>query len=165
MILEVPFECFASEVQSRLHSNEVYAAAHGSGTMLTAADAPNDILLVCRMQQAFTEAFQLAADAGLSVKKGCWVQDLASLEALRPDGARSYVAAVAYVSRDSKPGVWMDAYPLEPTPAQVLQELYNEFQNTGEMPGVTFEHFLRLAQPNVEMLSPDQAERFASRKV
>jgi hypothetical protein len=60
--------------------------------------------------------------------------------------------------------VWMDAYQEEPNHVHVLQALYEEFRQTGEMSDVTIEDFIRNANPNVVVVSDTQLKGFIDAK-
>jgi formate dehydrogenase maturation protein FdhE len=111
---------------------------------------------------ARSEVEMKLGQAALDFANGVWRSDDEVLD----DQAMQdyYVAAVAYRSSEHKPGVWIDAYPHEPNVQEVLQNLYEEFDENGEIADVSFDDFLRLAVPNVEILGPDQTRYFVRRK-
>lgn len=84
-----------------------------------------------------------------------------------PDSMESatavYVAAVAYQSSERKPGLWMDAFAEAPSTGDVLSALYEEFRENGDIGDLSLEAFLKIARPNVVIMSPDQLRIFARR--
>ena len=62
------------------------------------------------------------------------------------------------------PGVWVDAYSEQPSAAMALKGLYDEFRSTGEVGEISFEEFVRLALPNVVIVSPLEIEKFIESK-
>jgi hypothetical protein len=101
----------------------------------------------------FAEVADALQGAGIEVKKGAWGE--------RAEGGALWVAAVAYKSAEDTPGVWVDTYESKPSTGQVLAELYEEFRQTGEVGDVSLEEFIRLSDPNVVVLSPEEQAEFA----
>lgn len=75
-----------------------------------------------------------------------------------------FVAAVAYTSRDSRPGLWVDAFPYEPTPLQALRAMYEEFKANGEIGSITFEEFVLHSNSNVVVAGKEQMDGWARAK-
>lgn len=163
MVLRVAFDQFADEVRERLPGAHVYVGLVAGRTVVSAGDPERRFVLYALCNKGNEGARSALAGQGLAVKTGSWLTpgELGDPEDERPD---LWVVAVGYRSREPKPGVWMDAYASEPTPAEVLRNAFDEFQSTGELPAdVSFEDFLRLAHPNVTMLPPEAARRYADR--
>jgi hypothetical protein len=74
------------------------------------------------------------------------------------------VAAVSYASGTNQPGVWVDAFEGPPTTVQVLRSVYEEFRKNGEMPEVSFEEFVRIANPNVAIVTPPELAAYLQAK-
>ncbi|MBI3720930.1 MAG: hypothetical protein HY248_00125, partial [Fimbriimonas ginsengisoli] len=55
-------------------------------------------------------------------------------------------------------------YEDPPTQLQVLRTLYDEFRETGEVGDVSFDAFVRMAQPNVLILSLAELREFLRSK-
>ncbi len=162
MILEVNLERFCDEAKNRLKTKEVYLDAHRGGSIITAANAEATILVSSRSSLAPEEVKKKLEDAGLHVHEGSWISD--NRLPSTADGQPLFIAAVAYKSGENKPGLWIDAYADLPTPAEVLNALYDEFRQTGELADVSFEEFLRLAYPNVVIVSPTEIARYIEAK-
>jgi hypothetical protein len=163
MVLTVGWDRFAQEVRDRLAGSRVYAAASPGGCLLTAGSPEAGLLVRCEAPLAPADALDELAAQGLTGASGVWSL-AADPSGQAPEAPPVWIAAVAYRTREAKPGCWMDAYQTEPTPAQVLQALYDEFSRTGQIRDVTFEDFLRLASPNVAVLAPAEVRRYAAEK-
>lgn len=159
MVLRVELEHFPSAVERVLSQKVAYVAPSGAGSVVTAADARGGPVVYCLAPNVSPlDATARLRDSGMEVHEGAW-----SLQAPQGGAASDtpYVAAVAYTSDDTKPGVWVEAFAELPTMAEVLRAMYDEFVATGEAPeGTSVEDFVRLANPNVVILSPEQLARF-----
>lgn len=164
MTLHVPFEQFAKTVERLLDVKEAFVAPHGHGSRATAANAAKGILVVCHTDHPPDTAKLKLKHSGLELFDGGWS---ASEEpaAAAEDLCEAYVAAVSYKSSESMPGVWIDAHPTQPTAVQVLRLMYDEFRETGELPDVSFEEFVRLSEPNVIVVSPNEIQGYLERKL
>jgi hypothetical protein len=76
-----------------------------------------------------------------------------------------YVGGISYRTDGESPGIWIDAYRQQPTHAHVLRSMYAELTDTGEMPSVSFEEFVRLANPTVVVSSPTELKAFATKNL
>lgn len=159
MTLEVPPEGFAEAVRKLAPGLPAFAAAEGGGTRLIAADPAKGVRVVAYSPVPPSAAAERLRADGLTVREGRWVPD----EAPEPVG-EAHVAAVAYRTEGLKPGLWVDAFPEAPTPVQALRALYDEFRANGEIAEVSFEEFMRLAEPTVVVLAPGELRGFAAAK-
>ena len=100
---------------------------------------------------------------GFNISNGRWTDGGLEFE-LGQRSADAFIAAVSYYSKEASPGLWMDAYPTPPTPQIVLRSIYDEFRANDEIGDVTYEEFLRLAHPNVVILSPGEIATFLAQK-
>ena len=162
MILRVEFDQFPETVKRLLPNAQAYVAGQGSGALATAADLKSGVLVVSSVVSTAEEASAQLKQAGLEVFQGQWSLDDGGLEG---QGVATFVAAVAYVSEDAKPGLWLDAYPAEPTLAQVMRGMYDEFVANGEVgEEVSLEEFIRLANPNVLIVPPEHLAKYVGAK-
>ena len=163
MTLQVPFEQFPKTVQRLLETKEVFLSAHGHGTLATAADTLKGILILSHTDHALAAAKSKLKHAGLEPFEGVWkLTD--DIQAEGAEVCEAYIAAVSYKSAESMPGVWVDAHRMLPTEVQVLRVMYDEFRETGELPDVSFEEFVRLSEPNVVIVSPNEILSFLEKK-
>lgn len=162
MVLKVEIDRFAEEMKSRLGTDECYVAAWGAGALATAGMPDKQLILASLSTHSVDKLTKELSGKGLKVQAGHWaltVEDLIEAHAKVP-----YIGAVAYKSKDQKPGVWVDAYAEEPTPGEVLMAIYNEFQETGDLSDISFEDFMKAAHPNVVIVTPEQIGRFVQQK-
>jgi hypothetical protein len=160
MVLRVELERFPQEVTTRLSSRAVYLSKNGSGSVATACDPEKPLLIVASTSKTLDEARQSLRDAGLEPIDGRWDE---RDEGDEPASATAWIAAVAYRTRELKSGLWVDAYDHEPTPAEVVKRLYEEFRETGELAEVAFEEFMKLAVPTIVVVGPEEIQRYVER--
>jgi len=163
MTLLVPFDQFAKTVLRLLDTKEAFVSPKGSGSVATAASVNKSVLIVSPSDEPIEAARKHLTKGGLEVFEGIWSL---SVEIDAPEVAHrdAFIAAVSYKSGESTPGLWVDAYPERPTQVQVLRALYEEFRETGELPEVSFEEFIRLSEPNVVIVSPVDIQSFMDSK-
>ena len=152
---------FAPTVKRLLESKDAYIMSHPGGSLATAGDPKKDILIAANTKATADDARAKLKAEGLEVHDGRWTTDAQlSLEETAPP----YIAAVAYESSEDKPGIWLDAYAGLPTSIQVLKAMFDEFRQTGELDEVSFEEFIRHANPNVIVVSPAEIQGFVLQK-
>jgi hypothetical protein len=164
MILHVAFEQFAPTVRRLLKTKEVFAKAQGQTVRLTAADPDKPAVVASTAAGPLDAARTRLEEEGLEVLEGEWRGKDWAPEADEIPCA-SYIAAVAYSSREPTPGLWVDAYPAAPLPGTVLRAFYDELAGNGEIPEVSFEEFVRLTSPNVVILGPEELQSYVASKL
>jgi hypothetical protein len=163
MTLHVPIDRFPETAKRVLDSTEAYVAAHSGGAVATACSVAGTTLVRSFVKSSVEETMNLLRESGFEVYEGAWSHDEGN--GFEPDDAgAAYVAAVAYESDEDKPGLWIDAYGSAPTPMQVLKSLFDEFRDTGELDEISFEEFVRQANPNVVIVSPSELQSFLTQK-
>lgn len=162
MVLRVPFEQFASTVLRRATGKEVFLCQEMGVTLATASNPDKNLLFASSTVLPLAEARKALESAGLDVFDGQW-----SLESDGVSGLQSkmHVAAVAYRSANTMPGLWVDAFAAETGPNEALKAMYDELLENGEIDGISFEEFLRLGEANVLVLTLGQLTDFASEKL
>lgn len=163
MTLHVPFDQFSRTVQRVLGTKEAYVAASGPGSVVSSAVVEKGFIVVSRTDHSVGAARSKLEHAGLTIHEGNWSLAV-DTDLHGEDRADPFVAAVAYRSGETTPGVWVDAYPTLPTQIQVLRAMYDEFRQTGELPDVSFEEFVRLSDPNVVIVTPNDLQSFLEKK-
>ncbi len=129
---------------------------------LTYADPERGFQVISTFLGNVAEASRRLAEAGYQMLPGAWISE-ASLEYWAKVMGSVYVAGVAYHT-PSGPGLWMDAYSSPPTEAQVLRFLFGEFVEEGLVEEGEFDRFLAEAKPTVQVLAPEDVERFLAQK-
>lgn len=129
---------------------------------LTYANPERGIEVVSSFLGSVAEVSRRLTEEGYEALPGMWISE-ASLEYWAKMTGNLCVAGVAYHT-PSGPGLWMDAYPSPPTEAQVLRSLFEEFVAEGLVKENEFERFLVEARPQVQILSPEDVERFLANK-
>lgn len=164
MILRVEFEQFPQTVKRLLACDQAYVAARTGGSLISAADPKTATLILCEADSPPDQARSELEKLGMEVFRGSWSLDGSEIKL--GAGGSAHVAAVAYDSEEAKPGLWMDAFAEKPTLADVMRSMYDEFMANGEVPEDTsLEEFIRLANPNVVILSPEQIGGYVEAKV
>jgi len=160
MVLRVELDRFPEEVAARLSSRAAYLSRNGVGTVVTACDPDKPLLIVAATPQPVDEARQQLKAAGMEPIDGRWEdRDEVSEQA----SSHAWIAAVAYRTRELKSGLWVDAYDHQPTPAEIVKRLYEEFRESGELAEVAFEEFMKLAVPTVVVVGPEEIQRYVER--
>ena len=159
MTLEVPLEGFAEAVRKLVGPLPIFVSAENGGSRLSAADPDKGIRVVAYSPQSPGAVVVAFEKAGLKVVEGRWIPDDAPAAA-----GEIHVAAVAYRTEGKMPGLWVDAFPEAPTAVQAVRAMYDEFRETGEVAEVSFEEFMRVAEPNVVLLAPGELRGFAASK-
>jgi len=159
MTLQVPFDQFAETVKRLLKLEEAYVSSHLVGSVATSAMPDRSLVVVAVMSMPPESATEKLKEAGLEVFNGTW---LTPEEVLMPDVGltQTHIAAVSYRSSGDKAGIWVDAYPFQPSQGAVLKAMYDDFRETGELDDVSFEDFTQIANPHVVIVSPSEIERF-----
>lgn len=160
MILKVPHAAFV-ETCKRMGITESYCEEQHGSTHVTAL-VPNSIHSVhSEFPMSLADTQGILSPTGIGAYEGHW-QDSDSPQDSWPH--KLHIAAVSYKSDKHPPGIWVDAYLSEPTPAQVLKSIYDEFRETGELLEVSMEEFVRLATPNVVIVSPSNIRTYLDSK-
>jgi hypothetical protein len=157
MVLRVPFSQFASEVARRCENRLAYISKSGIRAVVTSGDTMRSLVVRAETDLPVDEARSELAAQGLIVHEGEW-----STEVVSTDLAKGlWIAAVAYRSSEERPGLWVDASFEEPSQGAVLAKLVEEIRSEAGDPGLTVEEFIRFADPNVVVVSLDEAKAFA----
>lgn len=155
MTLRVEFDQFAEAAKRVLGGSPVYVVRTPRGVLVTAA--AKDILLTTETVLGLADATAHLRGSGLEVHEGHWSHN-GSDDTLPYE---TYVVAIAYMSGDGKPGLWVDGCAEEPTPTQALRSMFEEMTSNGEVAEVPFDDFARAANPNIVILSPATLQQFA----
>lgn len=161
MTLQVPFDAFPQTVGRALGIHEAYVARRGGCTLVTAGGLPNRPVVAAIAPLGLDATKAKLREAKFEVYEGAWLTEgLADLDST----PEAWVVGVAYESDDGKPGLWMDGFPEMPTQVQALRAFYEEFQATGEAPEVSFDDFVRLSNPTVVVVSPQDVRSYLAEK-
>jgi len=159
MTLRVPFDGFVEAVRRNLSTHDAYVHADSARIIVSAGQGDKNLVVISSSNLPLEEVKSKIHGEGLHVYDGLWsiADDLELLE-------MPYIGAVSYRANREKTAVWIEAYPSAPTETRVIQDLYEEFKNSGELGDVTFDEFESSAQASVLVLSPDQIENFFTTK-
>lgn len=163
MTLHVTLNQFSETAKRVLGTNDAYLKSTPRGTYVTAAHPNQERMVAAWHPGPASEARATLQKKGMTVHEGAWALD-GETPGEPSEREEIHIAAVSYISEDAQPGVWIDAYQTLPTQVQVLKALYEEFRETGEMPDVSFEEFVRLAKPNVVVASPPEIAGYLEAK-
>ena len=159
MVLTVSIDDFAETVKLQTKSTDAYLSVVGGRTLATAIEGEKGLLVRAETDATLDSTKQKLAGAGLKVHNGHWGD---SSEGQAPS---YWIGAVAYRSAEETPGLWVHAFAIKPSAGQVLAALYEEFRESGDIGDVPLEEFIRLADPNVVVLGPEDLSDFASAHV
>ncbi len=159
MTLEVPFAGFVEAARRLAPGFPAFTSPENGGTRVSAADPAKAIRVVAYSPQDPGPVAETLRKGGLDVAEGRWIPDDAPAAS-----GDIYVAAVAYRTDGTQPGLWVDAFPEAPTAVKAIRTMFDEFQATGQMANVPLEEFIRLAEPTVVILAPTDLRGFATVK-
>jgi hypothetical protein len=162
LVLTVDIKDFAAAVKEWASVKDVFLSSSAKGSVLTAANPQKNILIVCKTEEDPRTLEEMLAKSGLSISAGKWGESGAQNGAADLQG--SYIVGIAYQSRDQSPGLWMDAFATMPTPQIAIRAMYDEFRANNEVGNVSYEEFLKLAHPNVVILSPSEIATYLQSK-
>jgi hypothetical protein len=160
MVLSIAFDQFTAVSQKLQVSPYVCIHPLPLGVIVTAANPTTGVIVSTTAKLRPCEVKEKLSGEGWQVLDGQWSND--GIEQDEQTAAELTVGAVAYHSRDAKPGLWVDAFSEPQTQTQVLRAMYNEMTESGELGDVSFEEFIRLIDPNVVILSPMDLARFVN---
>lgn len=159
MVLSIAFDQFTLVGQKLQICPSVCVRPYGSGSIVTGANPTTGVIISSIVRFPVDEAKQRLQADRWETLDGQWSTEAVELQ--EQTTAELTVGAVAYNSRDTKPGLWVDAFTEPQNQTQVLRAMYDELTANGELGDVSFEEFIRLANPNVVILSPSDLTRFA----
>lgn len=161
MVLEVEFIDFATEAKERFAKPVAYLADTSTGLQVTAGDSATEFILFARSSLSRDAAKAALEKEKITVRHGAWIGE--EEMALHAQLLDSHVAAVAYKSSEDRPGLWVEAFANEPTHNDVLSRIFTEFQGAGLTGKFELDDFIRIADPTIVILSPEQLRAFATR--
>ena len=159
MVLSIAFDQFTSIGLKLQVCPNVCVRPFALGAIVTAANPTSGVIISSIVRLTPSEVKDTLKADKWEVVDGQWSTDAVELQ--EQTTAELTVGAVAYNSKDSKPGLWVDAFTEPQNQTQVLKAMYDELTANGELGDVSFEEFIRLANPNVVILSPADLARFA----
>jgi len=159
MVLSIAFDQFTAVGQKLQICPSVCVRPYGSGAIVTGANPTTGVIISSIVRLPVADVKKRLNDDRWETIDGQWSTEAVELQ--EQTTAELTVGAVAYQSRDSKPGLWVDAFTEPQNQTQVLRAMYDELTANGELGNVSFEEFIRLANPNVVILSPSDLARFA----
>lgn len=159
MTLTVAFDQFADTLKRLGLSKEVFIAPADAKVVITAFHADKNFFVATESSLSIEQVEADLKQMGLTVFQGVWKEGAPT----DVDKEAQYIAAVAYKAKNHQVGVWLDAYPYQPTQAQVLHAIYDEFKQHGEIGDLGFEAFVRLANPTVVIASHAEMLNFVGK--
>lgn len=162
MTLRVPFELFSETVRRVVGTDEAYLVPTESGCICTAFDIGKRVRVLTKQAGPSNAIKEKLEKAGMKIRPGYWAEG--DEDVPEPAPAVPFIASVSYQATNHQPGVWVDAYESLPTVAQVLRAMYDEFTDTGELHDISFDEFVRLAHPNVVIVTPSELVSYVAAK-
>jgi hypothetical protein len=158
MVLRVTLEDFPEAVKRYAQITDAFVATSSGGTVVSSVDPETGVIVSANSDLSTKEVRKLLEASGMHVREGEWSKEIEG-----DQHAGTYVAAVAYRGKEGAPGLWVEGYIRAPLVMDVLRRMFDEFATTGEAASATFEQFMKSAQPNVLILSPEELRAFAAR--
>lgn len=163
MILHVDFEQFIPTVQRILEAKEAYVRDHNGLVAVSAANPERRFVIGSTLRGDAIEVRTRLEGAGFEVYEGEW-GEAGEWPSDRMIEEPIYIAAISYQSRERTPGLWVDAFSDLPNTATALRAFYEELSLNGEIAEISFEEFVRAANPNVVILGPNELKAFVKEK-
>ncbi len=149
MILQVPWNQFFDEVKAKVGpSAKIYLVYKDGQTIATASEPRLSFVIRSRTSKSNADILSEITQANLTTATGEWMTNGDSTES-----SEVCLAAVAYVSKDETPGLWVEAFPFTPDVSDVLRRMIAEFESEGALRNITSEEFRAMAKPNVVILT------------
>lgn len=105
MTLHVPFEEFPSTLLRLFNHNVAFVEQRARGIVVTAASKDGIQTIAAAATMSLADAKKALENGGLQISSGRWSLEVEpDLEPIELTNA--YIAAVAYVSQEGRPGVW-----------------------------------------------------------
>lgn len=161
MVLTVDFASFAQTAQRLTPGKTAYLSVSDRGVTVATADPAANVLVRAHSPNDRNKTRDELLAAGLSVDLGSWAD--CEPNSGSPNEA-IFVAAVAYRSTESKPGLWVDIFAAKPTTSDVLNAFYQEMSTEGSGAPMSLDQFVRHADPNVVILEPDEIQAFLRKR-
>ncbi len=159
MTLSVAYDKFADTLKKMGMSKEAFIAETDGRIIVAAYSAERQCFVSCESTKSKAETLSDLEKSGFTVIECRW--DAGTPAEPSDDATPQFVAAVAYKAKGQQVGVWVDAFPYQPTQAQVLHAIYDEFKMHGEVGELGFEAFVRLANPTVAVISSPELSGFS----
>lgn len=163
MLLQVEWEGFVEAVDQWVGKRHAAISTLHGKTLLTAG-CPNEGIIISSIVANDVDTVKRSlTEQGFKLVQGKWSTEhnpVSEHDSL----AEIHVVAIAYKSREDMPGLWVDAFPFPPNQGEALKALYEHFEETGEIEGISFDQFIHAANPNVVIVSPEDIDRFARMK-
>ena len=96
-----------------LKVEEILPTSRGAGALATAADPGKDLIVAAVTQHSVAQASTAIEEAGMKVSAGEWSLGGEGLE-INELGCELHIGAVAYHSKDAKPGLFGSTPSLSP---------------------------------------------------
>ncbi len=162
MTLRVPFDLFSETVRRVVGTDEAYLAPTDAGSICTAFDTNKRVRVLTKQPGPASATKEKLEKAGMKIRSGYWAEG--DEDVPEPAQAVPFIASVSYHANKDQAGVWVDAYDSLPTVALVLKAMYDEFTDTGELQDISFDEFVRLAHPNVVIVTPSELINYVTAK-
>lgn len=156
MQLRTDWDGFIGELQNRwIGGATVYLARDGQFTILTAMDPGDKTIFSSRVSENLESVSQKLSALGHTCRNGIW-----TTESGTPMLEELHIAAVAYISDERQPGLWVDCYPHAPTQSEIISNLLGEFNADGTLESTDNDDFIKMASPTIVVLTPAQIQQF-----
>lgn len=154
MTLRTTLKRLVEIVRDECPGEPAYVSLQQGRTVVTLARKTDGVVVLAYAEGGVTVTKAYLEQEGIEAHDGAWYDDGMPQD----QGTRVWIGAVAYRSDEPKPGLWVDAFPVRPSPGDVLEALYAEFQDEGLVPEGKLDAFLAQVEPNVVILEPDEIE-------
>lgn len=160
-VLTTDWDGFLDECKRRWPDGaRVFLDQVGSQIHVSAVDLDKGVLVRTSVGSGMAKLTKSLSENGHSVRRGRWSATDQGVES-----GEFWIAAVAYESSGSRPGLWVDVFPTQPTPSDVQAAMLAEFIAEGTLDQVDADELARRAKPNTVILGPDDVAGFVAAKL
>lgn len=157
MVLRLPLDGLAESAE-RLGVPKIAWIRERAGMVsITLAKPEEGTILAANVEDTPENVRAALREDGITVLPGEWTE--------QGEGAENeqFLTAIAYRSREEKPGLWVDASFDRPSIGEALDRLYDDLNDNGDLDDLSFEEFMRHGMPNVVILGPAELRDYAEK--
>jgi hypothetical protein len=148
MVLNTTFEEFPALAERYAPGHPVFVTETDQGPCATVFNPDQQAMVRALGHDKGAVVFKLE-QAGFEVLEGGWSNEV-------PKVGPTWLCAVAYRSSEKKPGLWVGMMEKPTTAEEVIKTMYEEFQASGDVEDLPLTEFMRLAEPNILVLDPEE---------
>ncbi len=138
MLLKLPFKTFLNTIkEDKGLDKTIYYEIQGDKTILTLANFKNNCTLQCSTGFKLSEIKNELTAKGYTLSEGRWFDTSQDNERM----LGYWITVITYPTQSETPGIWIDINYHKPETMESLKKMYDEFIQSGDLKGVSFDQF------------------------